>query len=222
MVANDQQASGSPMFDFEVTGWDDLLNQGQYREYAAGATIYRINENLGGIFYLKQGLIKQAIFTVKGVEKVIDIIKPGCLLGEALFFHNCPSQCTAVSLTDSVVYAFSRFTMEKLLSTHANLMVEIIKSLSFKTRLLTTQIELMASADARTKIGKLLYLLTKDSQRENQVISLTHQALADLVGIHRVTASNILSEFKKEGVIEFQRGNLVVKKAERLITYSYA
>jgi len=218
----EQEASGSPLFDVRVAGWESLLNWGRRREYPAGSIVYHANQIYQEIFYLHRGLVKQFILTVNGVEKVIGLIKPGNLVGEALFFHRCPAQCTVVALEDSVIYAFSRHTMEHLFRAHPNLLLEIIRSLSYKTRLLTTQIGIMASGDAETKVGKVLYLLAQRSQEENPVIRLTHQALADLAGVHRVTASNVLARLKKEGVLEFRRGCLVVKKPNQLLRYRFA
>jgi len=85
----------------------------------------------------------------------------------------------------------------------------------------TTQIGIMAMGNAESKVGKVLYLLTQCSREKNSVIRLTHQSLADLAGVHRVTVSNVLANLKKEGVVEFRRGYIVLKKPDWLFKYRY-
>jgi CRP-like cAMP-binding protein len=70
--------------------------------------------------------------------------------------------------------------MEELFDAHPDLLVDIARSLSFKIRLLISQIWIMASDDSESKIGKVLYLLSRDSRKQKMTIPMTHQALADI------------------------------------------
>ncbi len=100
-----------------------------------------------------------------------------------------PAQSTAVAVTDSSIHIFSRRTMQDLFRAHPDLLLEIARSLSFKIRLLTSQVWVMASEDSTGKIGKVPYLLTRGSLEEMPVIHLTHQALADLSGIRSASGN---------------------------------
>ncbi len=213
------EATASPLFDIPAELLKPFLTRGRRREYLAGTVVYRTEEITDGLFYLREGLVKQFISTPSGIEKVIGLVKPDCLFGEALLLNRCPAQSTAVAVLDSTIYVFSRRTMQDLLRTHPDLLFEIARSLSFKIRLLTSQVWVMASEDSTAKIGKVLYLLTRDSPDATQTIHLTHQALADLAGVHRVTASNVLASMVKEGTIESRRGSIVIKQRDRLTKY---
>lgn len=218
-VVSESEATASPLFDIPADLLKSFLSRGRRREYPAGTEVFRPNEITEGVFYLREGLVKQIILTPGGIEKVIGLLKPGCLFGEALLLNRCPAQSTAVAVEDSIIYTFSRRTMEDLFRIHPELLLEIARSLSFKVRLLTTQIWIMASEDSKSKIGKVLYLLTRDSQEKTPTIRLTHQALADIAGVHRVTVSDVLAGLSRQGIVECNRGRLVVKKRDQLLKY---
>ncbi|MEM3470303.1 MAG: Crp/Fnr family transcriptional regulator [Thermoproteota archaeon] len=217
--AREQEATGSPVFNIPVQSLKPFLNRGRRREYMAGTIIYNAGEVPDELYYLWQGLIKQFIITADGVEKTIGLGQPGCVFGEALLLNQCPSQCTAIAVRNSVVYAFPRPIIEELFQEHPEVLIDIAKSLSYKIRALTSQIWVMASDNSVSKVGKVLYLLTQDVKEKNPVIHLTHQALADMAGIHRVTTSTVLAKLSKEGILECKRGCLVIKRREHLLKY---
>lgn len=221
VVISWQDANGSPLIDIQAENWKSVLDLGLRSDYPAGTVIYHADQIPNAIFYLHRGLVKQYILTENGGQKIIGLIKPANLIGEALYFHQSPSQCTAVTAENSIIYSFKRNTLDRLFQTHPRLLLDIARSLSFKARMQTTQIGIMAVGNAEIKVGKVLYLLTQCSGEKNSVVRLTHQALADLAGVHRVTVSNVLAKLKKEGVIEFRRGCIELKKSECLFKYRY-
>lgn len=195
---------------------ESLLSRGRPRHYPAGEVIYPAERVSSEMYYLFRGQVKQSILTTNGVEKTLGWVRPGCMFGEALFLTGCPSQASAVAVEDSLVYVFSRRTMEELFVQHPELLYEVARSLSYKVRLLTSHIWVMASEGAADRIGKLLYLLTRDSSDPAPTLQLTHQALADLASVHRVTASQALARMSKEGVLERRRGQITIRRRDLL------
>lgn len=50
-------------------------------------------------------------------------------------------------------------------------------------------------------------------------IKFTHQEMADLTGLSRVTVSNILSSMTCKGIIEKQDGYLIIKNLDAMLQY---
>lgn len=209
----------SPLFEVRAEVLQTLLDRGQRHAYSADTTVFGPDERPGKLFYLHQGLVRQHIVSARGVEKAIGLLRPGSFFGEALLLNECASQTSAVVVSDSVIYSFTRATMDELFRDHPELMLEVARSLSFKVQLLTSQIWIMASEESETKVGKVLYLLSRDRRERRPALYLTHQELADLAGVHRVTASTVLTGLTKEGVIECHRGRVLVKRRDRLLRY---
>ncbi len=210
------EATGSPLFNVPAAVLGSMLGQGRRRSYPAGGVVHRADEVSDEFFYLEAGLLKQVLLAPGGIEKAVGLVTSGCTFGEALFIHRCPALSTVIAVEPSVVYSIPRAKMERLLDAHPVLWAEIARSLSFKVRVLTTQLWIESSDDSATKIGKVLYVFS-DSGTTSAPIRLTHQAVADLAGVHRVTASVVMGELRKSGVLESGRGHLVVKQRDRLL-----
>ena len=215
-AATGPEATASPLFDVPVAIVGSMLGQGRRRAFPAGAIVHRSDEVSDELFFLQTGLLKQALLTPGGSEKVVGLLKPGCIFGEALFIHHCPALSTVVAVEPSVVYSVPRARMERLLNARPLLWAEIARSLSFKVRLLTTQIWIMASDDSATKVRKVLYAFS-DRENRSAPIRLTHQAVADLAGVHRVTASAAVAELRRRGIVESARGHVTVRDRDRLL-----
>lgn len=210
------EATGSPLFNVPAAVLGSMLGQGRRRAYPAGAVVHRADEVSDEFFYLEAGLLKQVLQAPGGSEKALGLVTPGCTFGEALFVHRCPALSTVIAVEPSVVYSIPRAKMDLLLAAHPVLWAEIARSLSFKVRVLTTQLWIETSDDSATKIGKVLYVFS-EAGATSAPIRLTHQAVADLAGVHRVTASVAMGELRKRGVLESSRGHLVVKQRDRLL-----
>jgi CRP/FNR family transcriptional regulator, cyclic AMP receptor protein len=216
-LQNEPEALASPLFDIQLGLSESLLSYGKPKHYPAETVIYPTESISNEMYYLIKGQVKQLILTVNGVEKILGWVKPGCLFGEAMFFIGCPSQTSVVAVEDSLIYVFSRKSVEEMFNQHPHLLYEVAKSLSYKIRLLTSHIWVMTSSEPDIRIGKLLDLFTRNNSETNPVISITHQALADLAGIHRVTASKVLSNMRQKGILECQRGQIIVMQRKALM-----
>ncbi len=205
------EAIGSPMFEDRTSEWESVLSLGKRKNFPRGTIIdHTVNKEM---IYIQKGLVKQSIIA-DGIEKVIGLFKGGSILGEALLFHGCPPQCVLTAVENTVGYLFSKKMVEQLIKNNESLLSEILKSMSLKIRTLTTQAEIMICQSAEEKVGKLIYLLVHQQKNQSLYISLTHQSLADLAGLHRVTVSSVLSKLRKKEVIDFSRGCLKIKNLE--------
>jgi len=86
-----------------------------------------------------------------------------------------------------------------------------VRSMSLKIRMLETQIDLVASPDAQTKVCKILYLLVQQHSNDKIELDMSHQEIADLAGVHRVTVSRTITELRRQGVLDCHRGYMVVR-----------
>ncbi len=211
-----REAAASPLFDVPVTALAPYLSRAKRRAVPAGAAVRRQDELSDELFYLQAGLLRQTLITAEGAEKVVGMVKPGCVFGEALFIHGCPALSSVIAVEPSVVYAFPRPLMTRLFATVPDLWPQIARSLSFKVRVLTTQIWIMTSDHSTTRVRRALYALTEGVTARTP-IGLTQQEIADLAGVHRVTATVVLADLRRRGVVQYTRGRLVVRQRERLL-----
>lgn len=211
LIAQKREPNGSPLFEPSNWDWEAYLDWGQPRFYPRGSIVYHAHEPVHHLYYLKSGLVKQFLVTPQGGEKVVGLIKAGNLFGEAIFHHGFPALCTNAVVKDALIYSFSRETITRLVALSPVILSHFVRSMSLKIRMLTSQIDILMTKDARLRVGKILYLLTQNFPYARIDLKLTHQEIADLAGVHRVTVSRILAELRQRGILEYRRGYLVVR-----------
>lgn len=221
LLGTGREATASPLFDVPVTALAPHLALARRREVPAGGVIRRQDEVSNELFYLHEGLLRQTMITADGGERAIGLVKPGCVFGEALFFHGCPALSSVVAVAPSVVYAFPRQLLQRLLASVPELWPQLARSLAFKVRVLTTQMWIMTSDRSTTRVRRALYAFSEGVPPRGS-IGLTHQEIADLAGVHRVTATRVLAELRRKGVIRTAPGTLVVQRRDRLLVATAA
>lgn len=211
-----REISGSPLFEPSNLDWEVYLSLGQKRHYSKGNVVFYANDCLDTVYYLKVGVIKQTLVSPFGTEKIVGLIKAGNLFGETIFFHGFPSQCTNIAIEDSLIYTFTRETVENMVNLNPGILMHFVRSMSLKMRMLTTQIDILCSLEAKLKVCKIIHLLAQNS---NQIIQrMTHEEIAQLAGVHRVTVSNTLAQLRHINVLDYKQGHIVVKDPLTLST----
>lgn len=207
-----EEMSGSPLFEPSNLEWEAYIGLGKKMHYPRGSVVFYANSCLNNIYYLEFGVVKQVLISPEGTEKVVGIIKSGNIFGEAIFLHGYPAQCTNVVTEDALIYSFSREDLEKMISANPSILMYLVRSMSLKIRMLTTQIDILYSLDAKSKVCRTIQLLVQQSKE----LRMTHQEIAQLAGVHRVTVSNTLSFLKLAGVIDCVDRYLVVRDEKAL------
>ncbi len=75
-----------------------------------------------------------------------------------------------------------------------------------------------SSHQLQQRLGR--WLLLARNALESDEILLTHQVLAQLLGVRRAGVTDCLRQFRRDGLIEMMRGRLVVRDAFRLAQIS--
>ncbi|RYD01998.1 hypothetical protein N752_26460 [Desulforamulus aquiferis] len=153
---------------------------------------------------MQTGQVKMSAITSVGMEKVIWYLNAPNVFGEVPFFHKQPSRHIISAAEDTVVYSFSLDFFLKHISDYPDIMLFLYKLLAQKVRVITNQIEDLCTSNPGVRLAKLLYLMAHQNGKklaDNKYlidIKLTHQELANISGLHRVTTSNILKKLSEE------------------------
>lgn len=79
-----------------------------------------------------------------------------------------------------------------------------------------SNVTLVLNQIAFERIDKRIAELLIKEQKEN-VVSMTHQEIALIIGSAREVVSRILKEFEKEGIVELQRGKTIIRNVSMLL-----
>jgi CRP/FNR family transcriptional regulator len=99
----------------------------QRKRLRAGQAIFRQGSPANQMFLIKGGRVKLSKVTDKGDEITLDIRKSGDFLGENMLNEEGSFPVTATCLTDTVICGFSKAAFEKLILSHPNIGLQVIK-----------------------------------------------------------------------------------------------
>lgn len=104
--------------------------------------------------------------------------------------------------------------LTELISQFPKLAFELLEILSNRIRLLSSQLDSMTFLQADARIAHLLL-----ESEKNGKVHLTHEEIANAVGVSRVTVSKVLGRFTKSGYIYTEYRQILLKKKEKIAEF---
>ncbi|MFQ5656709.1 MAG: Crp/Fnr family transcriptional regulator [Candidatus Methylomirabilales bacterium] len=191
------------------------------RAYQARQILYHEGMPALGIHILCWGRVKLARGDNQGRQQILRIVGPGEICGEEALVDGTPYTNTAEALETCQTAFVRREAFVELLQGRDRVLLPLLQHMC--QVLIQTQIRLarVALSDARTRmVAQLLDLANRYGRPETEGIvldlSLRRGELAALAGLSPETAMRLLSEFRREGLLEVQGRRLTLKAPERL------
>lgn len=187
------------------------------KKYAKGEVIYSPREETELIYVLKEGEVI-LYHSHDGKQETFDTIGPGTLFGTFSVESRVPSHF-AEATRDSTVCVFPIKDFLSVLRNKPDLMMRFIQSMAdrlqdyekrFKNNLQTAK-ETIYEELARLKSKQQKSFLGKFFGKEGPPLRLTHEQIASLTGLNRVTVTRSLKELKEEGLLSINPDTGVIE-----------
>lgn len=194
------------------------------RRYPRGAFVYRQGDLSRHFYQMISGRVRILNGHPDGREQVLAIVEPGGLFGEAACFDGVPYYTAAVTVQPSVVRVFSRETVLEAMRANPDILLEMLRSVIRKQRLFALQLETLTFRKAPARVALILarlatyYGASGPGGRGTRIgLHLSHEVLAAMIGVTRVTVTREIGALIREGIITRDRRHLVVLQHERLL-----
>ena len=193
-------------------GWGALEVGSTPRVYEKGETVYLQGNHAQEFFYLKSGSVRIFLSSENGSEKTLSVLKPGNIFGEAAFFDGMPRVSSARALARSEILKITRRGLLACIRQEPQLAMGLLSRLSLTIRMLSAQVDAATFQQADERLARLLLDLAGTDGR----VRATHEDLAALAGVSRVTVSRILSRFAANGWVGTGYRSLILRDARAL------
>jgi len=169
------------------------------------------------IYFVKKGQVKVYKTTEDGREQIVNILTSGDMLPHVGLFGDSVYPATAEALDDTEVYYLYVKPFTTFISHNPSISIKLLQEMDEKIREIQARLSNVLNKDMREKILSVLLSLarSKGTQTDSgyQVdLELTHQDIADMVGTTRETASRILGQLKREGLIRMENHVISIKE----------
>lgn len=196
-----------------------LVRAGHRRQFKKGQTFYMQGTSGDELFLIMAGGVKLVKLGAEGQELILDIRRAGDFLGEHVLNRELDYPLTATCLERTLAWGFSREAFEKLIREHPDIGVEVVRNLSRRIGWLTSQAEMLATANLEERVYRALSWVAREygvKEQKRTIIQfpLTHEELSCLVGAHRVSVTRALKNLKDTGRIAQQGKTLILMNSE--------
>jgi CRP/FNR family cyclic AMP-dependent transcriptional regulator len=177
-----------------------------------GHVFYRPGETGEGMFLLKEGRAQLYRLAADGRKFVFAEVPPSSMFGEMSCVGQAMYECFAEATEDSVICTLTRSDVQRLIVAYPQFAMRLIETMGRRIIEAERQLEDLAF---KTVVPRLAAFLHRES-RDGMLDGLSHQDIAERLGIHRETVTYALNELKAAGIIEIGRRRIRLLDAARL------
>lgn len=200
-----------------------LVDDIRLREYGKDEFVFRQGDESREVYIILKGKIRIFKISPGGDETTIDIFSTYDVLGEMAAIDYQPRSATAQAITPVSLLTIPQERFLYHVRTIPELAISLARMLSQKLRWTAAFAESVAQFDAA---GRLLHILLLFNERYGKEIqpgkryeidlNLSQSDLASMVGARREWVNRILNDWRKRGILEFDRGLITILDLDRV------
>ncbi len=182
-----------------------------------GGVIVCEGETVSRLIYLKQGLLKLYKQEKSSSEQILGITKPFDFVGFLSVFSNEQHPFSIAAIEDSTVCTIDIDCIRQLIRQNGNFALKVIESMSkISDQLLVTHFELN-SKNLRGRIAYILLYLSESIYKKTEFeLPISRKEVAELINMTTENVIRILSEFRKDNVIDIDGKTIRILHPELL------
>lgn len=198
-----------------------LLSAAEPLALQRGGMLFRQGDPIQGFYGLRRGELKISTLRPDGKEAILSVLEPGNWFGEVLLpsevrrFHDA----TALMAAEVLLVPQKRFRalMQRLAFAQAMAVLQ-----TARVRVLYSLLEDATLRTLRARVARrLLFLARGDAtllaQASRDVIHLSQEALAMMLGVSRQTLSSELQALAAQGVLRLGYGRITIASLPALV-----
>lgn len=212
------------------TPWIEATHLGSVISLATGHVLAREGERHGYFYLLRSGFVHSTIQRSNGAEFLLEIFGPGAIFGEGPAFANQPRPTTTQVVAPATLSRYLPGDISQEFSTMPELANSLVQLLGFKNQMIVEKLAGVASAPPKERVIDLLLRIARLQSNSNSPLTqesrnfhvdLTHEKIAAMTALSRVTVTRTLNLLAKEGVIETRARQVIIHDASALRSLHY-
>jgi CRP/FNR family transcriptional regulator, cyclic AMP receptor protein len=168
-----------------------------------GKIFYSPNEPGEFMFILKKGEVQLYRMSDEGRKLVIATLGPGTIFGEMALTGLGMYDAYAEIMEEALICILNRGDVEKLLTLKPKVAVRLLDVMARRLRQTEERLEEALFHDVPSRLAALLVRLRAESGCDP--IEMTHEELAEHLGVYRETVTAALNSLRRENLISVGR-----------------
>lgn len=174
-----------------------------------GRILYTPGESGEVLFLLKKGQVSIYRLSLEGKKMVLATLSANTLFGEMALVGQGMYDSFAEAAEESELCTMSRGDLERLIVTKPAVGLRLLEATSRRLLEAEAALEDMAFKHAPGRLAGLL-LRVAEEQGGGLVVGLSHQDLAERLAMFRETVTQLLNDFKAQGLVSLGRRHITI------------
>lgn len=171
------------------------------RHAQAGESLFRRGDACNSFHLLLEGSVKLTVTSPDGIEKVIDIVRPGQSFGEACMFLGKPYMVNAEVVEDALLIRVPKKTVMEEIERNPDFAKRMLGGMSHRLHQLVSDMEALTLRSAAQRVASYLLRAGDSAGSEQIVLDLSKGLIAARLNITREHFSRVLHSLADEGLI---------------------
>ncbi len=212
--------SNQPLFrhisPFELEG---LKKEVVKIELDKGLSLFQKGDTADGCFILVYGLVKLAIPSPSGADKIIELIRPGQCFGEAMLFLDEAYPFYAQALEACLLIRLPKNALFKVLDQSPSVARQMMTGLSYRLLGFIRSVERQSSHNAMQRVVDYLVQLAHSQDSSDIRLDLKKNVVASLLNLTPETFSRMLHHLSELGLITVSASRIHIYSLDSLRDY---
>lgn len=199
----------------------DHFSKHRYVTYKKGDIIYRPNDGIDHISFIKSGYVRLYTVNKNGEEATLDVFKPVFYLTLLYAMTDTQNHYYFEAVTPVELWKAPRQETLAFIRNDAEVMYSLMRSIMSGLKSTMMNLEVLISGDSYAKIcGLLTSFALQYGEKTEQGIRISHQTthklIGSLTGLTRETVTSQLDKITKDGLISRESKHITILDFDRL------
>lgn len=221
MLSPSQQSKVNVLAELGTDDLKKLLDGAVIETRERRDVIYLPGDERDQIYLVLEGMVKLARLSEDGREIIIDTAEKGELFGELAMINPGDHETMAEMMTDGRIATFDVDSFEDMLREVPRLSFLLAKIIGVRRMVLESKLEDLAFRNVPARLAKFLMEQAAICGRNsgstiNVPAQYSQQEIGSMIGSTRETTSHFLNDFRRSGIIDFNKRSINILKPQKL------
>lgn len=200
---------------------DELKQRMNTIHLRAGEYLYSEGEKVNKLFYLVKGTITLYKSNDEGKVLTLNYYTKDDMFGDYMSHDDGRAMENAKAIEDSVIGVIEKQEIEMLLWRKREFSIEFTKWVSYSQLLTQTKLRDLMFFGKNGALASVLIRMTntygiKNDEKWDITKKFTHDEIACLIGTPRETVTRIINQYRKDGLVAYDKGYITILNLEGL------
>lgn len=198
---------------------DTFFTQFKQQHYKKGETLIRADEDPTGVFYIKNGSVKQYAISKKGDELVLNMFKPPAFFPMSWAINSTPNNYYFQAVTDVEVWRAPKEEVIEFINNNPDILYDLMGRVYRGTDGMLMRMVHLMSGSAYSRLITELLIQAKRFGKKNLAsfeLKITETDLATSAGMTRETVSREMKMLKEKGLVTVCNNLIIIHDINKL------